>query len=636
MIDSFETNKWTHKCKVFPVSGAPYEQEFGNVFTPEGYTFWFRHGKPVAHDPTNADGWSQPEARYSSGYPNRIFDGNQSFMYFGFYRIIDAGLFRKFPTAIDSTLKATVQVHAWSSTEDNPLKSTGVTQPESWDEGTPGLTDAQRNFTFWIGIDPLGGDDPFAESVVWGKGKHVYNKFEQISVEVPASAETFTVFVRGKSLWRYKHNDVYVDYLEVTETPKTGGCEPCAPCYGDPRVQYQRTLVLMPPESTEADWIKAVAKYFAKRYTISNSADDGGIGNLKWKKVIPVWLSAASWIKLDEFYADFYPGTQVEHDYWYTPEPPPPPEPPTIVHYSNNFVGLHSTFQKTGWDTYLREAHPTVMKNFAFGDAIAVKKVEPRALSVFRRHISDDGGWLEKPVDQGAKELADVYEAEIMTYCRNVGRTLDDVMAEHKEIVIESLNETIPSFNPDHIIRSVAFDVRFSQEVHSRWGRWFPVGMLTVAVGNPHETEVELLKPAARQAVKENDFLTYHGYWSANKTTNWLLANWKFHSGRWTEWDKVFAEAGLKPRYYSGEMGICRVTDDGWSFVPTEGWKSCGDFPNYIKQLDLFNKAVIDWNLKHGNRFYGGTVFTYGGWGWDNFDFGPGDLALLTAWSKTI
>jgi hypothetical protein len=630
MIDSFESKEWTNKVKVFPVNGAPYETELGNIFTPKGYLFWYKHGKPVEHDPTNYDGWTQPEARYSEGFENRVYEGSQSFMFFGFYRIIDAGLMRIYPCQKGSTLKASVMVHAWSSVDDNPAKSTGITEPQWFPEGQDGLSDAQRNFTFWIGIDPLGGSDPFAESVVWGEGKHVYNEYEPINVEAKATGETFTVFIRAKSLWRYKHNDAYIDYLEVTETPETGTSD----CWGKPRVDYERTVVLMPQDATEEHWLEAVTKYFDKRYTISQSADDAGIGALCTKNVIAVWVSKTSWGDLDAFFADYYDAPQCKinltHDIWYDQDPTVPPSPPPIQQYSDNFIGLHSADSEEGWNEYIAKSKPTVVKRFSFGALAEAMDVEPKILGVFRRHVGDDGSWItQHPADEAARHLADLYQAEFEAYAKSKGVTVDYILEKYKP-VLESYNETIPTYNPDHTRKAVAVDVAFSKEIHRRWGNKVSAGLLTVAVGNPHETEVVLLLPAVKQAVENGDYIAYHSYWSANRERDWLEENWLYHAGRWTEWDKVFVKNGYYPKYYLGEGGIC-YAHDGWTFQSSRGWKSCGDFPTYITQLLLFNDKVRAWNATHGNRCFGLTVFCYGGWGWENFTFSYGDLKLLMA-----
>jgi hypothetical protein len=81
---------------------------------------------------------------------------------------------------------------------------------------------------------------------------------------------------------------------------------------GHPRIQYERTYVLLPPNA-DAAWARAVVKgaWDKRRYTVGGSADDAGIGDLDIRRVIAVnpqeWASAAS---LADFFKQFYPGVE--------------------------------------------------------------------------------------------------------------------------------------------------------------------------------------------------------------------------------------------------------------------------------------------------------------------------------------
>ena len=81
---------------------------------------------------------------------------------------------------------------------------------------------------------------------------------------------------------------------------------------GYPRVQYERTYVLLPP-TADAAWVRAVVKstWDRRRYTIGGSADDAGVGDLDVRRVIAInpqdWQGDQS---LEEFYAQYYPGVE--------------------------------------------------------------------------------------------------------------------------------------------------------------------------------------------------------------------------------------------------------------------------------------------------------------------------------------
>jgi hypothetical protein len=89
---------------------------------------------------------------------------------------------------------------------------------------------------------------------------------------------------------------------------------------GQPRVQYERTYVLLPPDAGE-DWALAVVDgtWDRRRYTVGSSADDAGIGDLDVRRVIAV--NPSRWPgDLRAFFEEFYRGveyTAVEAD---TPE----------------------------------------------------------------------------------------------------------------------------------------------------------------------------------------------------------------------------------------------------------------------------------------------------------------------------
>jgi hypothetical protein len=110
----------------------------------------------------------------------------------------------------------------------------------------------------------------------------------------------------AKKLITYTEEDPAVPF----EYPTTGDEEP----RGQPRVQYERTYVLLPPNADSA-WARAVVQgsWEAKRYTVGSSADDAGIGDLDVRRVIAVnpeeWAGSSS---LEAFFNQYYPGIAYE------------------------------------------------------------------------------------------------------------------------------------------------------------------------------------------------------------------------------------------------------------------------------------------------------------------------------------
>ena len=401
---------------------------------------------------------------------------------------------------------------------------------------------------------------------------------------------------------------------------------------------YDRTYWVVPDEYTNLDRRMTIYQQAAiAQVTVGPSADDArawateliDAGNT---------VTAVNWDVPDahknawkEYYSKREPRMIVEFRGG-DPTPDPPPtgnEPQPIVHYSGNFVGLQHYVPPAGWLDYIKIAKPTVTKCFSCGDAIRAKQANPQMLSVWRKHVSDDGGWLVGDRLAKARQLVALYEAELYTTCTNFGISRAEALSWID--VIESLNETVPSNNADHIKAAVEFDVYFSERVAAVYGGAVKAGIMNVAVGNPLESEVELLLPCARESHEGRAILGYHSYWSADATQSYLDYAWPYHAGRWQEWDIVFGHHGLYPQYYLGECGICYSfpESNGAQFVPTRGWKSCGNFPNYISQIEDFNTLLSIWNEENQGRCHGGTLFISGHDGWLNFEIQTGDIALL-------
>lgn len=317
LYEDFESEEWTHNCKVFPVGADPYSTEVGSIFVPKDWTFWFKH------DPGTYD---QPEGRYcwASADPARVHTGNGAYMFFSFYRKHLAGLMRQVSVTPGTYVKLTAWAHGWSNhlleghedCYDNPKCSCGVGDEPTFilDGEAPPLNgnswnDGIQNMLFIVGIDPTGGTDPFADTVEWGHAAYIYNVYHEIpEVIVKAQSSVVTIFLCNSTMWAYKHNDTYWDTIKLEEVEEVEECK------GTPRIQYARTYLLMHPEADET-WVKMVAEvaWDARRYTIGGSADDAGIGDLDHKRAIIIrpedWPGGEDGIR--EFFEEYYPGTDL-------------------------------------------------------------------------------------------------------------------------------------------------------------------------------------------------------------------------------------------------------------------------------------------------------------------------------------
>jgi hypothetical protein len=218
----------SHLCLLFPEDGEPEEAQRGNIFTPPGWITWFRDVPGT---------WGQPEVRdaWITGDPRRVHAGNKATLLFTFYRKHDAGFLQQVTVTPGSQLRLSAWAHAWSNHMDHS-RPDAFPHPDDprWSEGEDvgynhffslegDVTDeGARNFTFWVGIDPTGGRDPYASSVVWGRGAHIYNMYRPVPpVEAVAQGDTVTVFLRSQTVWAFKHNDAYWDTVKLVALGET-------------------------------------------------------------------------------------------------------------------------------------------------------------------------------------------------------------------------------------------------------------------------------------------------------------------------------------------------------------------------------------------------------------------------------
>jgi hypothetical protein len=191
----FESSQWT--------------QDTG-VNVPDAWVAFWADNPDVDWDPENNDGFKRPDMQVIERAPQyenppRIYQGSRAFYIASGNRVFDGGIYQQVPVGQVGSLCLTGYAHAWSSQEDDPTQSTLNTEND------------RLNVTLQLGIDPIGGTDPWADSVVWGPPAHIYDAYQQLpGVEVYANGLTVTVFVRGSTLWRFNHNDLFFDDLSLT------------------------------------------------------------------------------------------------------------------------------------------------------------------------------------------------------------------------------------------------------------------------------------------------------------------------------------------------------------------------------------------------------------------------------------
>jgi hypothetical protein len=314
----------SHKCLKINDRGDVVESEEGSIFTPPGWLVWYRveEGKLAI-----------PEGRVACGTnPERMHGGEYGYMLFSSAQAHESGLLQEVAVKPGDRVRFSAWAHAWSNHHD-PENPNRFPHPDDsrWSEG-PGhdpffalqgdqIDDGSlRNITFWLGIDPTGGNNPFSSDVIWGPGAYIYNVYAQVpAIEATAQSERITVFTRARARFPFKHNDAYWDDAELTVASDDSDS---AIVRGTPRIQYERFYVLLPPGASEA-WARAVvqATWDDHRYTVGGSADDAGIGDLDSRIVLAInpdlWGGPDV---LTQFFAENYPGVRLRSVKAETPE----------------------------------------------------------------------------------------------------------------------------------------------------------------------------------------------------------------------------------------------------------------------------------------------------------------------------
>jgi hypothetical protein len=647
----------SHRCHVFPVDDPPCFADFGNIFTPSGgWVTWFRH------DPGT---WDQPEVRdaWKSGDPHRVRSGEKAVLLFTFYRRHDAGFYQRVHVAPGTRLRLASWAHAWS----NHLSGADGGHPHDprWSDGSlvgydavaikegeaPLLNgdpqnDANGNFLFSIGIDPAGGTDPFDDRVVWGTAYHIYNGYAQeLAVETQAATDTVTVFLRSTTLWPFNHNDAYWDDVALEAVGEPGP----EPWRGQPRIQYERTYILMPPDG-DCDLVDAVshATWDERRFTLGGSADDAGIGDLDYRRIIAI--NPEAWADdLAAFYREYYTGVE------YVPLPgctadnagdklralleggePPPPHPPLPPppRTTRGHVGLHLQTMAGGWDEFVRELRPPVCKVLASMQDVRGIKRHCLDTTVVWRHVTNFyGDTLECPDPmRGARNWIDKFRDSLYEVCDQMAQEFPSLKRPY--FYVESLNEVYPSLNAPHVERAATFDIAFIDAL-AETGLPVAPAVFCAAVGNPHESEYELLVPLARKCEEAGGLAGYHNYFWANQQVSGLESWWEWHAGRWQGMDDVFTSHGIHARWYGGESGAVGSAD-GYHLLANAGWRApeCygGDWGRYLADILRADELIRDWNAGHGDRYLGYVIFTTGAeyTGWAEFQIGADEMRSIS------
>ena len=185
---------------------------------PGWHAFYVDKAPAKASVPTY---WRRPEFRDAKAfnYPKRIRTGQRSAKYFSFGGQHEAGFYQQVGGIEPGTaLRFSAFMQTWS-----------CLPGETWNVCPTGdESNSPANMHTKIGIDPTGGTNPWAGSVVWSPEINAYDAWTYFQVEAVAEYITVTVFTYSWADWtdeRFRiNNDVYLDdasLIALEQAPAT-------------------------------------------------------------------------------------------------------------------------------------------------------------------------------------------------------------------------------------------------------------------------------------------------------------------------------------------------------------------------------------------------------------------------------
>jgi hypothetical protein len=161
---------------------------------------WYVEGTP---EETSQGYRLAPEYKLATraDYPgNRVRSGELAQQYFHSFGNFQAGVYQVVPNVQPgSRYRFELWGMTWSCTDERRGNCGGATS------GDPSPMHLR------IGIDPLGGTDPFSPAIVWSPEQNAYDSWHQFVVEATAQSSTITVFVYAYPDYRSQDNNVYLD-----------------------------------------------------------------------------------------------------------------------------------------------------------------------------------------------------------------------------------------------------------------------------------------------------------------------------------------------------------------------------------------------------------------------------------------
>ncbi|MBI3363146.1 MAG: hypothetical protein HY023_18750, partial [Chloroflexi bacterium] len=183
----------------------------------------------------------------------------------------EAGVYQRVSGITPGTpLRYVAQGHTWSSTGDDPFRSEGADRA-----------------TMKVGIDPFGGADPMAGTVVWSNPVDSFDEYREIEVRTVAMNETITLFLYAHPTACIKHNESFWDDNRLYSTGPAIAISPESPAPVTPAPQPPPDVPAPVPASRPPAGGEAVGDNPTGANLLRNGDFDGGYYNTAPELAIP-------------------------------------------------------------------------------------------------------------------------------------------------------------------------------------------------------------------------------------------------------------------------------------------------------------------------------------------------------------
>lgn len=173
-----------------------YGQASATQTAPQGWSLWVGAGSPEAFPHTDRV---------------QVLDGEVSWnLHQGYVAFTTAGYQRVTGVQPGEALEASA--YGWAYTCNDTSNSCIIPDPPYR------RSDPSAGVSMKVGIDPTGGTDPMAGSVVWSGGAAPYDQWARISVAATAEGDAVTVFLYASQQNGLALNHVYWDQAALVRT----------------------------------------------------------------------------------------------------------------------------------------------------------------------------------------------------------------------------------------------------------------------------------------------------------------------------------------------------------------------------------------------------------------------------------